>query len=194
MQTIEQLQLKIARIDERLECWYQKPQTEKRIAKIERQIARRDRLYGQIDLIEARAAQEEERSQPLIDEVTGAELPRDSFDFRLERTDWGVTVNVDIYDSPFDDTFTGGEPLLLRTSATGRYTGKGFSSWHRTGTLANGQYWEGLANQTLVSGSSAFLDWEEYPNLTVMLIKDTPDRKVEDELASASYLTADIFS
>ena len=66
MQTIEQLQAKIERIDERLDCWYQKPQTEKRIAKIERQIARRDRLYGQIELIEVRAAQEEERSQPLM--------------------------------------------------------------------------------------------------------------------------------
>ena len=172
MQTIEQLQAKIERIGERLECWYQKPQTEKRIAKIERQIARRDRLYGQIELIEARAAQEEERSQPLIDEVTGAELPRDSFDFRLERTDWGVTVNVDIYDSPFDDTFTGGEPLKLRSSATGRPTRNGFSSWHSTSTLANGQYWEGAANQTLVSGSSSNLRWEDYPNLTLTLMKD----------------------
>jgi len=193
MQAIEQLQARIERIDERLECWYQKPQTEERIAKIERQIARRDHLYGQIELIEERAAQDAERAEPLIDDITGVELPRDSFDFRLERTDWGVTVYVDIYDSPFDDTFTGGEPLKLRSSATGRYNGNGFSSLHSTITLANGQYWEGAANQTLISGSSSNLRWEEYPNLTLTLMKDAETFDVSNELLRVDYLTADIF-
>ena len=100
MQTIEQLQAKIERIGERLECWATKPQTEKRIAKIERQEARRERLYAQITAIEEREAAAIERAEPLIDEVTGVELPKDSFTFRVEADGvWRALYSVDIYDS-----------------------------------------------------------------------------------------------
>ena len=193
MQTIEQLQAKIERIGERLECWATKPQTEKRIAKIERQEARRDRLYAQIEAIEERQALEAERSQPLIDELTGVQLPRDSFGFRIEQTDWGVTVSVDVFDSPFDDTFTAGDPLLLRTAATGKQSRFGTSSQYSTVSLANGDYWEGGFSQTLVSGRSGWQSWEEYPSLTLMLMKDADTWAVSNELSSASYQTADIF-
>lgn len=191
MQTIEQLQARIERIDERLECWYQKPQTEKRIAKIERQEARRDRLYGQIAAIEEREAAAVERALPLIDEVTGEELPKDSFGFRVGQTDWGVSVFVDIYDSPFDDRFTGGEPLWLRASATGKRTSRGTHSHHTTLSLANGEYWTGESfSQTLVSGSSWWADWPEHSHLALTLAKD---RELNFVLETADYTTAELF-
>ena len=59
-----------------------------------------NRLYAQITAIEEREAAAIERAEPLIDEVTGVELPKDSFHVPVEETDWGVSVFVDIYDSP----------------------------------------------------------------------------------------------
>ena len=190
MQTIEQLQAKIERINERLECWATKPQTEKRIAKIERQEARRDRLYAQIAAIEEREAAAIERALPLIDEVTGEELPKDSFGFRVEQTDWGVSVFVDIYDSPFDDRFTGGEPLWLRASATGKHNGRGWQSRRTTLSLANGEYWDGLARQTVMTGQSMWADWPEFSHLAFTLGKD---RDFGFVLETADLVTADVF-
>ena len=191
MQTIEQLQAKIERIGERLECWATKPQTEKRIAKIERQEARRDRLYAQIAAIEERAAAALERAEPLIDEVTGVELPKDNFGFRVEQTDWGVSVFVDIYDSPFDDTFVGGEPLVLRASATGKQTRNGTQSRHSTVSLANGEYWTGESfSQTVMTGSSMWSDWPEFSHLAFTLGKD---RDLDFVLETADLVTADVF-
>ena len=198
MQSIEQLQLKIARIDERLESWYQKPQTEKRIAKIERQEQRRERLYAQITAIEEREAAAIERAEPLIDEVTGIELPKDSFTFRIEETDWGVSVFVDIYDSPFDDTFMGGEPLVLRASATGKRTANGTQSRHSTMSLANGEYWTGESySQTVMTGQSMWSDWPEFSHLALTLAKD--DKQwiggggFNHVLETADYTTAELF-
>ena len=192
MQTVEELTAQIERIDQRLECWATKPQTEKRIAKIERQEARRDRLYARIAAIEEREAAAIERAQPLIDEVTGEELPKDSFTFRIEETDWGVSVYVDIYDSPFDDRFTGGEPLWLRASATGKRTAFGTQSRHSTMTLANGEYWTGESySQTVMTGQSMWADWPEFSHLAFTLGKD---RDFGFVLETADLVTADVFA
>ena len=190
MLTIEQLEAQIERINERLVCWAGKPQTEKRIAKIERQEARRDRLYAQIAAIEEREAAAIERAQPLIDPVTGFELPKDNFGFRVEQSDWGVTVLVDIYDSPFDDFFTAGEELYLRAGASGKRTPFGIQSRHSTVLLADGDYWEGQPIQTLVAGQSSWADWPEYPNLALTLGKD---QQFSSILASATYETTELF-
>ena len=56
MQSIERLLARIERIDARLERWATQPQTEKRIAKTQRQVERREHLYAQIALIEEREA------------------------------------------------------------------------------------------------------------------------------------------
>ena len=198
MKTIEQLTEDIARIDARLERWANKPMTERRLAKIARQEGRRERLYGQIEAIEEREAAAIERAQPLIDEVTGVELPKDSFTFRVEETDWGVSVFVDIYDSPFDDTFRGGEPLVLRASATGKRTANGTQSRHSTGSLANGQYWTGESySQTVMAGQSSWSDWPEYSHLALTLAKD--DKQwiggggFNFVLETADYTTAELF-
>ena len=198
MKTIEQLTEDIARIDARLERWANKPMTERRLAKIARQESRRERLYGQIEAIEEREAAAIERAQPLIDEVTGVELPKDSFTFRVEETDWGVSVFVDIYDSPFDDTFIGGEPLVLRASATGKRTANGTQSRHSTVSLANGQYWTGESySQTVMAGQSSWSNWPEYSHLALTLAKD--DKQwiggggFNFVLETADYTTAELF-
>ena len=190
MPSIEQLQTRIERISVRLDCWASKPQTDKRLAKIERLEARRERLYGRIAAIEEREAAAIERAQPLIDEVTGEELPKDSFGFRVEQTDWGVSVFVDVYDSPFDDTFVGGEPLFLRASASGKRTPGGIQSRHSTVSLASGEYWDGLARQTLVTGQSTWADWPEFSHLALTLGKD---REFTSIVETADYTTAELF-
>ena len=190
MPTIEELQARIERINDRLVCWADKSQTDRRIAKIERQEARRDRLYAQIAAIEEREAAAIERAQPLIDPVTGEELPKDSFTFRVEETDWGVSVFVDVYDSPFDDTFVGGQPLWLKASATGKRTFNGTQSRTTKASLANGEYWDGLARQTLVTGQSTWSVWPEFSHLALTLSKD---REFTSIVETADYTTAELF-
>ena len=190
MPTIEELQARIERINDRLVCWADKSQTDRRIAKIERREARRDRLYAQIAAIEEREAAAIERAQPLIDPVTGEELPKDSFGFRVVETDWGVSVYVDVYDSPFDDTFAGGQPLFLRASASGKRTPGGIQSRHSTVSLASGEYWDGLARQTLVTGQSTWADWPEFSHLALTLGKD---REFTSIVETADYTTAELF-
>ena len=190
MPTIEELQARIERINERLICWADKPQTDRRIAKIERQEARRDRLFAKIAAIEEREAAAIERAQPLIDEVTGEELPKDSFGFQVEQTDWGVSVFVDVYDSPFDDTFVGGEPLCLKASATGKRTPGGVQNRTTTVGVASGEYWDGLARQTLVTGQSTWSDWPEFSHLALTLSKD---KEFTSIVETADYTTAELF-
>ena len=190
MPSIEQLQARIDRIDERLQSWSTKPQTERRLAKIARQEARREHLYAQIAYIEEREAAAIERAEPLIDPVTGFELPKDNFGFRVEQSDWGVTVLVDIYDSPFDDFFTAGEELYLKAGASGKRTPFGIQSRHSTVLLADGDYWEGQPIQTLVAGQSSWADWPEFSHLALTLGKD---RQFSSILASATYETAELF-
>ena len=190
MSSIEALTAQIEKIDARLERWADKPQTERRIAKIQRQEARRERLYGQIAAIQEREAAAIERAEPLIDPVTGFELPKDNFGFRFEQTDWGVTVLVDVYDSPFDDFFTAGEELFLKAGASGKRTPFGIQSRHSTVLLADGDYWEGQPIQTLVAGQSSWADWPEFSHLALTLGKD---QQFSSILASASYETAELF-
>ena len=79
-------------------------------------------------------------------------------------------IEIEVTDSPFDDTFTGGDLLKLQTVASGRYTGRGFSTYTSTGTLASGDYWVGPFQQTLTSGSSTWNNFVDYPDLVVNVL------------------------
>ena len=190
MLTIEELQARIDRIDERLESWSDKPQTDERIAKIERQESRRSRYERKIAALEEREAAAIERAEPLIDPVTGEELPKDSFTFRVEELNGVVSVLVDIYDSPFDDTFVGGQPLWLKAGASGKPTRNGTMSSTTSGTLANGEYWDGLNRQTVGMGSSAWNDWPEFSHLALTLSKDSEFTSIVE---TADYTMAELF-
>ena len=97
------------------------------------------------------------------DELTGQPQPFDEFNIRLEVEERGDQkfgmIYVDIFDSPLDDMFTGGDPLIMRSSfkdgpgmdENGRtWSGRGRGS---TSAFANGDYWEGNNEQTLLMGS-----------------------------------------
>ena len=120
------------------------------------------------------------------DELTGQPQPFDEFNVRFEceerdskgRT-WGM-IYVDIFDSPLDDTFTGGDPLILRSNfVDGKgydpETGRSWSGRGRTTTsaFANGDYWDGNNEQTLMMGSPSLgYTLENYDSGTVTLFKD----------------------
>ena len=106
---------------------------------------------------------------------------------------------MDIYDSPFDDTFTGGEPLVLRTGATGKRTAYGTQSRYSTVSLANGEYWTGESySQTVMTGRSMWSDWPEFSHLALTLAKD--DKQwiggggFNYVLETADLTTAEIFA
>ena len=136
---IERLQDRIARLQLR-------PQNDRRVARIER----------------------------LKDKVEQAEslLPQDTFEITYkaptaERSFY--RFEVAITDSPFDDTFTGGDDLLLRVRATKPFHGRTVTS-----TLANGDYWAGNDEQTLTLGGSSY-DFTDYETVTATLAIDTRD-------------------
>ena len=177
MATAEQFQFKIQRITERLERWADKKPTEKRLAKIERQTQKLVNTQAKLDALAVEQA-------VIPDSI---ELPSDSFTFTFTPTDQLVRIDVEAYDSPFDDSFIGGEPLTFRASATGRSTLYGNSSYTSTVELANGTYWDGLNRQTLVTGNSKWNSWIDYKDLTLSVLKG------DEVLASESFVTADIF-
>ena len=120
------------------------------------------------------------------DELTGQPQPFDEFKVRIEceeRDDkgrtWGM-IYVDIFDSPLDDTFTGGDPLILRSSFTDGKgmddNGRSWSSRSHTSTsaFANGDYWNGDNEQTLMMGSTSLgYTMANYDSGSVTLFKDS---------------------
>ena len=98
-------------------------------------------------------------------------------------------IEIEVTDSPFDETFTGGDLLKLQTVASGRYTGRGFSTYTSTGTLASGDYWVGPFQQTLTSGSSTWNNFVAYPDLVVNVLN--ADNQI---LATQSFDPAVIFA
>ena len=100
------------------------------------------------------------------DFLTGQPQPFDEFNVRLEvvETDNGKRGNiwVDIYDSPLDSTFTGGDPLIANSSfLNGSGTNAAGRKWKKQArtfvrAMANGDYWNGDTEQTLlVAGSKS---------------------------------------
>ena len=173
MSRIDFLIDKSERLTAQIERWEAKPQTERRIAKIERQKRRLARTLSEIESIQERDRLEAELAQQAEDSL----LPVDTFDVSITKDSvtGAILFNVDVYDSPFDDTFIGGEPLMMKIRGTGKHTPSGFSSFNSRRTLANGEYWDGLTRQTLINGGAFLGDIEEYPEVAVTIAKDTRD-------------------
>lgn len=123
--------------------------------------------------------------------------PQDTFEITYKAPTAGRSsywFEVAITDSPFDDTFTGGDDLLLRVQATRR-----FSRQSMTTTLANGDYWAGEDQQTLWVGSRNYDQFLEYETVTATLAIDTrdwstPDSKMGDVLAVETFDMATLFA
>ena len=96
---------------------------------------------------------------------------------------WGQGIGgyrIDVVDSPYDDSFTGGDRLKMRASYTGRQTQNGTSHYHSTGTLANGDYWpEGQYTTELITGNSGVNSaFDSYPRLNVTIFLDQGNEDV----------------
>jgi len=169
---IDKLTDRIEHIEARIERWGDKPQTERRIAKIARQQGRIERAQAKI------AANERDIAflAAAAEERAASNLPVDTFEITFKQPDAErnfYRFEVAVYDSPFDDGFAGGEPLVMRFKAEGRQKANGgISSWTSTNTLANGPYWEGLNNQTLTLGSNRYEGLLDYPTVTAYIAKD----------------------
>ena len=136
---IERLQDRIARLQLR-------PQNDRRVARIAR-------LEDKVEQVESLLPQD-------TFEITYKQPTAERSFYRFE---------VAITDSPFDDTFTGGDDLLLRVRATKPFRGRTITS-----TLANGDYWAGNDEQTLTLGGTGY-DLTDYETVTATLAIDTRD-------------------
>ena len=137
---------RIERLQDRIARRQSRPQNDRRIARIER-------LEERLERVESL-------------------LPKDTFEITYkaptaERSYY--RFEVAITDSPFDDTFTGGDDLLLRVRATRPFSGSTITS-----TLANGDYWAGSDEQTLTLGGTGY-DLTDYETVTATLAIDTRD-------------------
>ena len=123
------LSRKIGQISERLDRLTGLAPTSRRLARIEKQKTRLDKF------------------QQKLDDVTG-----DKFDFNIQPLGVLTSVTVDIFDSALDGTFSGGDQLKLRASASGRKTSYGTSSYSSTVTLQT----EIAKDQILLCGQSTW--------------------------------------
>ena len=143
--TIELLTAKAERITARIERWEQKPQTEKRLAKLEKQ---RNRLS---------------KTQSKIDDIINTP---DTFSLNYQNgTDYPY-LEVNIFDSIYDDTYVANDPLLVRTSATHtRPTGS--NSWTSTLTLSHDFDWDVSRHQSFTCSIG---DFSEYTSVTATVL------------------------
>ena len=168
---IDLLEARVVKREARLERWASKKQTDRRLAKIEKQNLKLD---ADRQLIAAKG-----------DLLTAYELidfPQDEFLVRPTKDlVQGIGgYRIDVVDSPYDDSFTGGDRLKMRASYTGRQTQYGASHYHSTRTLANGDYWpEGQYTTELITGSSMVNPaFDSYPNLNVTIFLDQGNEDV----------------
>jgi len=109
--------------------------------------------------------------------LANAELP-DGFTITLQQSDDEVGFDrfeFTIFDSPFDDSFTGGDRLMMQVEGVKTSTdGRKFSTerWTNRDSLANGQYWEGLSEQTLMAGGYVVDRSFDFDQVTVTLAVD----------------------
>ena len=106
---------KIDRLEASIERLQAKPETERRLAKLERKQQRLAMAEGKVDRIlkdaELKAGFEED-----------AVLPRDTFVITYEPDD--NRFDIEVTDSVFDRAYEGGDPLIFRYTGT-RNTARG---------------------------------------------------------------------
>ena len=143
--SIDALYARLERITARIERWEQKPQTTKRLAKLEKQ---RNRLSD---------------TQSKIDDII--DTP-DTFSLTYNTgTDYPY-LEVNFFDSIYDDTYVANDPLLVRTSAT-RTRPNGSNSWTNTLTLTHNFDWDASRHQDFIVGTG---DFSEYTSVTATLL------------------------
>ena len=212
---------RIGRIEQKIERLQSRRPTAKRLERIAKQEAKlakkeQDLAYEvqkaveQDDLAEARAEAKAAKAMEAGDldiEAQNIELPMDTFEFSYSKVtdDQGndrlIMVEVEVVDSPFDDTFTGGEPLMVRSTATtvqvDEVTGKSCGGKTTTNSGGLTHVWGDTRRDTITFGDSLYLDWENYREVTVTLAKNDEEWRdggpLNFPVASDTFLVADVF-
>ena len=154
MSSISTFTLQVKRLEAKIEKLETRPEKIARRARIERFETRLDNLLDN--------APQDEFSISL-----DQPFPEAQPDF------WSYTI--DITDSPYDDTFTGGDPLWFQVRGNGRQSEQGGSGgFNRRSSLANGDYWEGNESQSFMTGSNWYADDHQHPELTATLGIEKP--------------------
>lgn len=180
MTTIDEITGRIETLQGKIDLLQSKPTTERRQQRLAKLRKRVSRLEDRVDAFELSA------------QLTESKLPQDSFQLSIKNN--GIEFTV--YDSVFDDTFTGGEPLIMQIEAT-RSKGNGRTQrmTERT-TLANGQYWEGLSEQTIFAGGSVFDRLQSFDQFTVTVATDDGNLPMsfdqDDILAIQTFSSTDL--
>ena len=160
MATIDELTGRIETLQDKIELIEGRRTTERRQRRLTRLRNRVSSLEDRVDTFK------------LSTQLTESKLPQDSFQLSIKNN--GVEFTV--YDSVFDDTFTGGEPLVMQIEATkSKGNGRTQRMTERT-TFANGQYWEGLSEQTIFAGGSVFDRLQSFDQFTVTVATDNGNR------------------
>jgi len=198
---------RIERIQAKLDRLKGLEPTEKRLHRIANQEAKLLRQTEKYTLLIEQLPEGRVSARGLEVEAQNIELPVDTFEFSYRKVqdaegdDLLLMVDVDVYDSPFDDTFTGGEPLMVRSSATtvqvDPVTGKSCGGKTTTSSAGLTHVWEGGNRETISFGDSLYLDWENFREVTVTLAKNDEEWRdggpLNFPVAEDTFLVADVF-
>ena len=168
---IDLLEARVVRREARLERWASRKQTDRRLAKIEKQNLKLD---ADRQLIAAKS--------DLLTAYESVDFPQDEF-FVTPTKDLVQGIGgyrIDVVDSPYDDSFSGGDRLKMRAGYTGRRTQYGTSHYFSTSILTNDDYWpEGQYTTELITGNSGVNSaFDSYPNLNVTIFLDQGNEDV----------------
>jgi len=206
---ISKVSARIERIQSKIERLQGLEPTEKRLRRIANQEAKLLRQTEKYTLLIEQLGEEAPAvsAKSLRVEAQAIELPMDTFEFSYRKVqdqqgeDLLLMVDVDVYDSPFDDTFTGGEPLMVRSSATtvkiDEVTGKSCGGQTTTSSGGLTHVWEGGNREIISFGDSRYLDWENFREVTVTLAKNDEEWRdggpLNFPVAQDTFLVADVF-
>ena len=182
MATIDELTGRIETLQDKIELIEGRPTTKRRQRRLTRLRNRVLSLEDRVDTFELSA------------QLTESKLPQDSFQLSTKNNGIGFTV----YDSAFDNTFIGGDPLVMQIQATkSKGNGRTQKMTERT-TLANGQYWEGLSEQTIFAGGSVFDRLQSFDQFTVTVATDDGKRPMgfdqDDILAVQTFSSTELLA
>ena len=197
---------RIGRIEQKIERLQSRRPTAKRLERIAKQEAKLAKKQNHLAYEMEKAVEQDDLAEGRVS-AREIELPVDTFEFSYrkvqdaEGNDRLLMVDVDVYDSPFDDTFTGGEPLMVRSSATtvqvDPVTGKSCGGKTTTSSAGLTHVWEGGNRETISFGDSLYLDWENFREVTVTLAKNDEEWRdggpLNFPVAEDTFLVADVF-
>ena len=156
----------------------------KKLAKLER---KQDRLEGLVDdRASVKRLRRLEKQNALvaakeaeIDELIGrsntleaVELPKDEVTYSLwAPTDDVTGIQVTITDSPYDDSFVGGQKTTLYLSGSGRKTSNGTGSFGTRSSLISEDFADGTDTFGIAGFGFASKVDGSYPDVTVSLLQ-----------------------